>query len=163
MARHSTAILEVRGVSVILDRQGLPRKPNPYRPKGLAVKKRRISISKFREQIRPYKVRLGKNSSTPAFTSEEERSFTIEQIHRSPNQRSASVEVLSGDSTETSKTRRWEDVAIGEESVWRGASNRMADERLGFHFSRVATEGGDMLPKVKGIIPLDALGATRRL
>ncbi|GFQ69304.1 hypothetical protein TNCT_372911 [Trichonephila clavata] len=64
-------------------------------------KKRRISISKFREQIRPYKVRLGKNSSTPAFTSEEERSFTIEQIHRSPNQRSASVEVLSGDSTES--------------------------------------------------------------
>ncbi|GFQ79523.1 uncharacterized protein TNCT_434231 [Trichonephila clavata] len=57
----------------------------------------------------------------------------------------------------------WEDVAIGEESVWRGASNRMADERLGFHFSRVATEGGDMLPKVKGIIPLDALGAIRRL
>ncbi|GFR26498.1 hypothetical protein TNCT_653861, partial [Trichonephila clavata] len=60
-----------------------------------------VSATSRGNRSRPYKVPKGKDSTTTGFASEAERRFTIEQFDRRLSQRSATVEVPSGDSIES--------------------------------------------------------------
>ncbi|GFT56198.1 hypothetical protein TNCV_129941 [Trichonephila clavipes] len=85
-------------------RQAIPGRTSTYLIRSREKTRRQVeevATTSRRNRSRPNKLRRGKDTATTGFTSEEERRFTIEQLDGSPSQRSASVEVLRGDSTES--------------------------------------------------------------